>query len=110
MARTRIIYSNKTGLKMAEYVDGVLIWNSDEYGVDSSPNYYIQDDIQPYRSAIDGTIITSRSQHRNHLREHNCIEIGNETKYISQRKELESPPGLKETISRVAYEKLRKLR
>ena len=27
----------------------------------------------------DGTMITSRSQHRRHLKRHGCIEIGNET-------------------------------
>lgn len=36
-------------------------------------------DIQPYQSMIDGSMITSRSKHREHLREHNCIEIGNES-------------------------------
>lgn len=35
-------------------------------------------DIQPYRSMCDGTMITSRSQHREHLRRHGVIEIGNE--------------------------------
>ena len=35
-------------------------------------------DIAPYQSMIDGRMITSRSQHREHLRAHGCIEIGNE--------------------------------
>jgi hypothetical protein len=35
-------------------------------------------DIQPYRSMITGEMITSRSKHRTHLRDHGCIEIGNE--------------------------------
>ena len=35
-------------------------------------------DIQPYKSMIDGSMITSRSHHRDHLRAHNCIETGNE--------------------------------
>ena len=38
----------------------------------------IASDIQPYRSMIDGRMITSRSQHRSHLRAHGCIEVGNE--------------------------------
>lgn len=38
----------------------------------------IQADIKPYKSMIDGSMITSRSQHRNHLRQHNKIEVGNE--------------------------------
>lgn len=38
----------------------------------------VMDDIKPYRSMVDGTMITSRSTHREHLKDHNCIEIGNE--------------------------------
>lgn len=62
-------------------------------------------DIQPYRSQIDGTYITSRSQHRKHLKAHNCIEVGNETKYLKP-KEVAPPPGLKETLIEVANAKL----
>jgi hypothetical protein len=39
----------------------------------------IMSDIQPYRSMIDGHMVTSRSEHRTHLRDHGCIEVGNET-------------------------------
>lgn len=35
-------------------------------------------DIQPYRSMCDGSMITSRSQHRAHLRQHGVQEVGNE--------------------------------
>ena len=38
----------------------------------------IMSDIQPYKSMIDGHMVTSRSDHRTHLRDHNCIEVGNE--------------------------------
>lgn len=38
----------------------------------------ITTDIQPYRSMVTGEMITSRSQHREHLKRHNCIEVGNE--------------------------------
>lgn len=67
----------------------------------------VANDIQPYKSMIDGTMIMSRSQHRTHLKDHGCIEVGNETKHIKPRKPLESPPGLKDTLIRVANEKLR---
>jgi hypothetical protein len=40
--------------------------------------YYVQDDIKPYKSMADGSWITSRSQHKRHLKRHGCIEIGNE--------------------------------
>lgn len=35
-------------------------------------------DIEPYRSVATGEIITSRQQHRQHLRDNNLVEIGNE--------------------------------
>jgi hypothetical protein len=69
----------------------------------------VMKDIAPYKSMIDGREITSRSRHREHLRAHNCIEIGNETKYL-QPKPLKSPPGLKDTIIRATDEVLRKQR
>lgn len=41
----------------------------------------VMPDIQPYQSMITGELIGSRSTHRAHLREHGCVEIGNETKH-----------------------------
>ena len=38
----------------------------------------VMPDIAPYKSTIDGSEITSRSRHREHLRAHGCIEVGNE--------------------------------
>jgi hypothetical protein len=35
-------------------------------------------DIGEYTSTIDGTRITSRSQHREHIRQHDVIEVGTE--------------------------------
>lgn len=61
-------------------------------------------DIQPYRSMIDGSIISSRSKHREHLKAHGCIEVGNER---LSPKPLTPPPGLKETLVRVTNEKLK---
>lgn len=42
------------------------------------PSPRIMRDIDPYRSVITGEMITSRSKHRDHLREHNCVELGND--------------------------------
>jgi putative FmdB family regulatory protein len=36
-------------------------------------------DIQPYQSMIDGSMITSRSEHRRHLKANGCTEVGNES-------------------------------
>ena len=35
-------------------------------------------DIEPYESIITGEQIGGRRQHRDHLRDHGCIEVGNE--------------------------------
>jgi hypothetical protein len=35
-------------------------------------------DISEYRSIITREPITSRSQHREHLKVHGCVEVGNE--------------------------------
>ena len=43
-----------------------------------APELQIIYDIQPYKSMIDGSMVTSRSKHRTLLRDHNCIEVGNE--------------------------------
>lgn len=39
---------------------------------------YVMGDIQPYQSMQTGEMITSRSQHRAHLKQHRLVEIGNE--------------------------------
>lgn len=39
----------------------------------------ITTDIAPYKSMITGERIAGRRQHRDHLRAHGCIEVGNET-------------------------------
>jgi hypothetical protein len=91
-------------------MDGELV----EVGLDyknvrnARSDHNIIPDIKAYKSMIDGSTITSRSKHRAHLREHGCIEVGNDSSVMNpQRKPLQSPPGLKETIIRVANEKLR---
>jgi len=67
----------------------------------------VMGDIQPYQSMIDGSTITSRSKHRTHLRDHECLEVGDQTHHLKPFGTYNSPPGLKETLIRVANEKLR---
>jgi len=66
----------------------------------------ISDDIQPYKSMCDGSWITSRSQHRAHLKQHKVIEVGNE-KIQVPKKQVAAPAGLKDTLIRVANDKLK---
>ena len=90
------------------YIEGVLTEVPLNY-VPEPRSALIMPDIKPYQSQIDGRLITSRSRHRDHLREHNCFEIGNETKYL-QPKPIKSPPGLKDSILRATHEVLSKRR
>lgn len=46
-------------------------------------------DVEPYRSIVDGSVIGGRRQHRDHLRAHGCVEIGNE---VIPRKGPQRPP------------------
>lgn len=75
-------------------------------------SWQVMPDIKPYKSMIDGREITSRSRHREHLRAHGCIEIGNETKHLMNPSrgtgKLTPPEGLKQTIAQIANEKLRR--
>lgn len=50
--------------------------------------HYVVPDIQPYKSMIDGKMVTSRSEHRRHLKANNCIEVGNDdpAKHIRREK------------------------
>lgn len=47
-------------------------------------NFLVMPDIEPYQSMATGEMITSRSQHREHLKIHRLNEIGNETAYIER--------------------------
>lgn len=58
----------------------------------------ITTDIQPYRSMITGERIAGRSQHRDHLRRHGCVEVGNEMP--KARKPTTSKTSRRETLHR----------
>lgn len=58
-------------------------------------SWQVMPDISPYQSVIDGREITSRSRHRVHLKDHNCVEVGNEKQ---KPKEIPPVPGLKDEI------------
>jgi len=75
-------------------VNGELIPKEDyvepvEHGV------YIIPDIKPYKSMKTGEMITSRSHHKAHLKQHNLIEVGNEK---LEKKQRDVPTGLKQEI------------
>ena len=39
---------------------------------------FVPQEFQPYRSQIDGRIITDRGEHKRHLKANGCTEVGNE--------------------------------
>ena len=86
--------------------DGRVIEVGDNHELPARESPMIMGDIQPYQSMVTGEIINSRSSHREHLKSHNLVEIGNETKYL-QPKAKELPPGLKQRIIDIANAKLR---
>jgi len=89
-------------LPVAQYNDTPLCCGKRVQRLVTAP--YVAPDIAPYRSMITGEMITSRSRHREHLREHGCIEIGNEIEHLKPKTEidvsLESKAKRKEEIIR----------
>lgn len=59
--------------------------------VSDLPRPYIIGDNVCYRSMVDGSMITGRRQHRDHMREHGVIEVGNEK--VSSAPKSASRPG-----------------
>lgn len=75
----------------------------------------VMPDIKPYRSMLTGELITSRSRHREHLKEHGYEEVGNDSSLSrpyqgipdaapQQRKEL-----IRSLIDSVPESQLRKM-
>lgn len=62
--------------------------------------HYVMPDIQPYKSMIDGRMITSRSEHRAHLKANNCVEVGND----DPAKHIKRPRQTNERLERLKYE------
>jgi hypothetical protein len=59
---------------------GELIPKEEYYGSSEVNAPMIQADIAGYKSMVTGEWIGSRSTHRQHLKEHRLVEIGNEVK------------------------------
>lgn len=69
------------GRKVAEFNGDTLVYADPEYFSRKRSELaapMIMRDIGEYTSPIDGERITSRSAHRDHLRQHDVIEVGNE--------------------------------
>ena len=59
------------------YIDGVAYEKGTEPSERVAPD--VLPDIEPYTSMITGETITSRSRHREHLKAHGYVEVGNDS-------------------------------
>lgn len=90
---------------------GSFVWCSvtkcmvpkDEYYEAAQPaGPFVVGDIQPYKSMQTGEMITSRSHHKAHLRQHGLIEIGNEIKAaMTKSKPKDDREGRRRAIAEV---------
>ena len=98
MARYRAIYDDKG--KVYEEVDDVVILDTRHQ--QSEAGYFIMDDIKPYKSMVDGSMIMSRSKHKSHLKQHGMVEIGNEPMREKPQPKYDSD-AVKREIARQLY-------
>ena len=80
-------------------INGVLY----EKGTEPEPGkagFNIMPDIQPYQSMVTGEIITSRSKHRQHLKEHNMVEVGNDSCLAKAHKFPDAAPEQRKELLR----------
>lgn len=93
-------------------MDGNLVKVDLDWVPEPRSEFHIMPDIKPYRSMADGTIVTSRSKHREMLSRNNCIEVGNDSSLKRPPKPQQSPPGLKEKVIRAVeqYEQKQRYR
>lgn len=83
MTRSRMIY-DRHGM-VAEYEDGELVWaRTDAVAGRKTEGPQIVQDIAAYRSMIDGSVIDGRKRHRDHLKAHGCVEVGNDTSHMKR--------------------------
>lgn len=91
-----------------DYASGEMVEVSPDYVPEPrQTSYQVMGDIKPYVSQIDGKVINSRSIHREHLKQHGCVEVGNDSSLYKQPQPLKSPPGLKQALIDAANQCLR---
>lgn len=72
----------------------------EEYESPPEAGFFVMGDINPYKSMVTGEMIQGRAQHREHLRRHDVVEVGNDFDKRPQKRP-EPPKGLKETLIQV---------
>jgi hypothetical protein len=85
---------------------GELVPKEEYYSASVSNAPMIQADIPGYKSMVTGEWIGSRSTHRQHLKEHRLVEIGNEVKAHTTK---QAPRVDREQIRRDIHQSIQKL-
>lgn len=67
----------------------------------------VMSDIGGYVSQVDGTYIESRSKHREHLKRHRMVEVGNDVPMQHRKIEAPNSEQRKRNIAEQVYQKLR---
>lgn len=83
-----------------------LVPKSEYYGTSTVNAPMVMNDIGGYKSQVTGEWISSRSQHRDHLKQHRLLEVGNELKAHTTR---QAPKVDREAIRRDIHTSMQKL-
>jgi hypothetical protein len=70
-------------------------------------HHMVTSDIGGYISQVDGTWIESRSKHRDHLKRHRMVEVGNDVPLSHKKIEVANTEQRKRHIAEQVYSKLR---
>lgn len=66
-------------IRLADFAEPIVCeWCGGDAKRELTRQLQVVPDIAPYKSIITGETIAGRRQHRDHLRDHGCIEVGNE--------------------------------
>lgn len=77
----------------------------EDYAPEPKADYHVMPDVKPHKNMLTGEIVNSRSRHREILRDHDMIEIGNEMKHLNKGRTGELPSGVKDDLVRLVNEK-----
>lgn len=66
-------------------------------------------DIQPYKSMCDGSMVMGRMQHRDHLKRHGVVEVGDQQHTLKPFGKYK-PPSIKPDLIRAVQQKKDELR
>ena len=79
-------------------LQGELVEVTPDYQPEPKADYHIMPDIKPYQSMADGTMVGSRSTHREMLKRNGCIEVGDQAPTTAQPRPDINPQGRHELI------------